>query len=203
MSGCECNISINDRAQSRILKILLAINALMFVVELLLGIYSESTGLIADSLDMLADATVYAIGLYAVGRAALVKINAARLSGIFQILLGLLVVADVVRRYIYGSEPLSVYIVSVGLLALIANVICLTLIAKHKSGGIHMRASWIFSKNDVIANLGVIIAGILVYALDSRLPDLLIGMIISAIVIRGGVLIIRDAQQERQGLTDK
>ena len=170
----------------------------MFIAEITLGILSESTALIADSLDMLADATVYGIGLYAVGRSPLVKIKAAHLSGVFQVLLGVLVFADVIRRLIYGSEPESFLMISVGMVALVANVICLILISKHKEGEVHMRASWIFSKNDVIANLGIIISGGFVYLLDSRFPDLIIGMIISIIVIRGGIHIIKDAYNEKQ-----
>lgn len=87
--------------------------------------------------------------------------------------------------------------IAVGTAALVANVICLQLIAKHKEGEVHMRASWIFSKNDVIANLGIIIGGVLVYTLESRYPDLLIGLAISIIVIRGGIDIIKDASNEK------
>jgi Co/Zn/Cd efflux system component len=147
---------------------------------------------------MLADATVYGIGLYAVGRAPPVKIKAAHLSGIFQVMLGALVLVDVIRRLIYGSDPDSLFMISVGLVALVANVICLMLIAKHKEGEVHMRASWIFSKNDVIANLGIILGGGLVYLLDSRFPDLVIGALISVIVIRGGIHIVKDARKEAQ-----
>lgn len=197
MTDCGCGIEIKNREESRVLIILLSINAFMFVVEIVLGIMSESTAIIADSLDMLADATVYGIGLYAVGRSPLVKIKAAHLSGIFQVILGVLVSADVIRRLIYGSEPESFLMISVGLLALVANVICLTLISKHKDGEVHMRASWVFSKNDVIANLGIIISGGFVYLLDSRFPDLIIGMIISIIVIRGGIHIIKDSRNEK------
>ena len=197
MTDCGCGIEIKNREESRVLIILLSINAFMFVVEIVLGIMSESTAIIADSLDMLADATVYGIGLYAFGRAPLVKIKAAHLSGIFQVILGVLVSADVIRRLIYGSEPESFLMISVGLLALVANVICLTLISKHKDGEVHMRASWVFSKNDVIANLGIIISGGFVYLLDSRFPDLIIGMIISIIVIRGGIHIIKDSRNEK------
>lgn len=198
MADCGCEIEIKNREEGRILKILLSINAFMFIAEITLGILSESTALIADSLDMLADATVYGIGLYAVGRSPLVKIKAAHLSGVFQVLLGVLVSADVIRRLIYGSEPESFLMISVGMVALVANVICLILISKHKEGEVHMRASWIFSKNDVIANLGIIISGGFVYLLDSRFPDLIIGMIISIIVIRGGIHIIKDAYNEKQ-----
>lgn len=202
MSDCGCEIEITNGAQSRVLKILLAINALMFLLEITLGILSESTALIADSLDMLADATVYGIALFAVGKAPIMKINAALLSGLCQVLLGLLVASDVVRRLIYGSEPESILMISVGVIALIANSICLFLISKHRDGEVHMRASWIFSKNDVIANLGIIIGGALVYLLDSRFPDLVIGIIISLIVVRGGVSIIKDARNEKQQAID-
>ena len=175
------------------------INAAMFLVEIGVGIVSESTALIADSLDMLADATVYGIALYAVGRSALVKIKAAHLSGMFQILLGLSVLVEVTRRLIWGSEPESWLMMPVGVLALAANTACLMLIAKHRRGEVHMRASWIFSKNDVIANLGIIAAGILVHVLDSRFPDLVIGAAIAILVVRGGVSIVKDAAGELRG----
>ena len=198
MSDCDCHVEIKDKSESRVLIILLAINGFMFLVEVVLGIMSESTALIADSLDMLADATVYAIGLHAVGKAASVKIKAAHLSGIFQIGLGLMVLFDVIRRTLVGSEPESFLMVTVGLAALVANVICLQLISKHRDGEVHMRASWIFSKNDVIANVGIILGGVLVHLTDSRFPDLIIGFVIAFIVVRGGVQIVRDAKQEKE-----
>lgn len=198
MSDCGCDIEINNKEKSRVLIILLGINAFMFCIEISLGIMSESTALIADSLDMLADATVYGIGLYAVGKDAFVKIKAAHISGIFQIVLGTAVFIDIMRRTLFGSEPESLLMILVGITALIANIICLQLISKHKDGEVHMRASWIFSKNDVIANLGIIIGGGFVYLLDSRFPDLIIGIAISIIVIRGGFHIIKDARNEKQ-----
>ncbi len=197
MSDCGCNLEIKNREESRILIILISINASMFFIEITLGIMSESTALIADSLDMLADATVYAIGLYAVGREARVKIKAAHISGIFQIILGAAVLIDVMRRAIAGSEPESFLMIYVGIAALIANTVCLQLISKHKEGEVHMRASWIFSKNDVIANIGIILGGVLVYLLDSRFPDLVIGFAIAIIVIRGGIHIVKDASNEK------
>lgn len=196
MSSCDCSIEINNKEQKRVLVILLAINFTMFIVEMILGIIAESTGLIADSLDMLADATVYSIALYAVGRGANVKLNAALTSGIFQILLSLLVAFDIIRRFIFGSEPESIWMIVVGLIALVANTICLRLISKHKDGEVHMRASWIFSKNDVIANIGIIIAGILVFFTGTRWPDLIIGAVIVWIVLLGGINIIRETKSE-------
>jgi cation diffusion facilitator family transporter len=200
MSNCDCSIEVESREQSRVLWILLAINAFMFVAEVIGGVIAESTGLIADSIDMLADAIVYAIGLYAVGRAASVKISAAHLSGVFQVLLALGVAAEITHRLIWGSEPEPLFMIGVGILALVANIICLVLISKHREGEVHMRASYIFSKNDVIANSGVILAGVLVHVLDSRLPDLVIGTIIVLIVLRGGLRIIADARYEQEKL---
>ncbi|MDH3354592.1 MAG: cation diffusion facilitator family transporter [Chromatiales bacterium] len=200
MSGCDCSVEIKSKEESKVLIILLIINALMFLVEIVLGIYSDSTALIADSMDMLADATVYGIGLYAVGKAAIVKIKAAHISGIFQIILGSFVAIDVIRRIIIGSDPESLLMVFVGIAALIANLICLRLIAQHRDGEVHMRASWIFSKNDVIANIGIIFGGCLVYLFDSRYPDLIIGLAISVIVVRGGIHIIKDAAAEKAAL---
>lgn len=198
MSGCGCDIEIQDAEQKVVLYWLLGINAVMFFVEMSVGILADSTALIADSLDMLADAVVYGIGIYAVGKTIIHKANAARVSGYFQLGLGLLILIDIVRRATVGSEPVSSLMVGMGFVALIANVICLAIIRKQKNGEVHMRASWIFSANDVIANMGVILAGVMVYLFDSRWPDLVIGFIVSVLVLRGAFLILKDAKQELQ-----
>ena len=196
MSSCDCEVEIRDKSETRVLLVLLLINGLMFVVEGGVGWWAQSTALIADAMDMLADAMVYGVGLYAVGRSIAAKIRAASLSGWLQIGLGLLVLADIARRFVYGSEPVSALMMVMGLAALIANVICLILISKHRDGEVHMRASWIFSKNDVIANVGVIFAGMLVAATDSRIPDLVIGIFVALVVLRGGMQILKDASDE-------
>ena len=196
MSKCDCHIDIEHQQQWRTLVLLLSINATMFCIELVVGILGQSAGLISDAIDMLADALVYGVGLYAVGKSPHIKVRAAHASGVFQIILAAGVMLDVVRRFVFGSEPESMLMMSFGLVALLANIWCLMIIARHRHGEIHMRASWIFSKNDVIANVGVILGGAMVYWLDSHLPDLLIGFAIALIVIRGGVSIIRDAANE-------
>jgi len=193
MSGCGCEMEARDDLERKTLLIVLAINAFMFVFELVLGIIAESAGLIADSLDMLADASVYSLALYAVGRSVGLKVKAARASGVFQAVLAFVVLFEVLRRFVQGSEPVSGLIMAVGCLALIANVICLVLISRHRDGGIHMRASVIFSTNDVIANVGVILSGALVWALGSPYPDLVIGLIIALVVLRGGVRILKES----------
>jgi len=200
VSGCGCEMEARNEQERKILLIVLGINAFMFIFELALGLAAESTGLIADSLDMFADASVYSISLYAVGKSTALKGKAAKLSGIAQVLLALLVLFDVLRRFILGSEPVSILMMGVGVIALIANSVCLSLVSKHRDGGVHMRASVIFSKNDVIANLGVIVSGALVWVLGSRYPDLIIGLIISAVVLRGGIQIFREATENQAGL---
>lgn len=199
MADCGCAMEARNRQERHTLWIVLGINAFMFIFEMALGVIGESTGLVADSLDMFADASVYAISLYAVGRSAGIKIKAAKVSGGLQIFLALLVVFDVIRKCIMGSEPISALMMGVGGIALMANTACLMLIAKHRDGGIHMRASLIFSANDVIANTGVILSGLLVWVLGSRYPDLIIGSVIAGIVMRGGLRILKEAGAEKSG----
>lgn len=193
MADCGCDIEIQDRSQRQVLVILLLINGVMFLAEFGAGWFAESTGLIADSLDMLADAMVYAISFVAVGRSPGLKARSALLSGVFQVTLALGVAAEVVRRFVTGSDPVSTFMMVVGGIALLANLVCLMLLHKHRHGEVHMQASWIFSANDVLANLGVILAGGLVYLTASRYPDLVIGLIIALLVLRGGIRILQKA----------
>lgn len=200
--SCDCEIEVNDGDQKRVLIVLLLINAVMFLLEMLFGVLAQSTALIADALDMLADAAVYGVGLYAVGRDVRHKVRAARLSGILQIVLGLGVLFEVVRRFISGSEPEPQFMIGIGVLALVANSVCLALIARHRDGEIHMRASWIFSRNDVLANLGVIFAGVLVTVMGTNVPDLIIGAAISAVVVTGGLRILREAAAAQDSVVE-
>ncbi len=177
--------------ERRTLWLVLAINAGMFAVELAAGWLAQSSGLIADSLDMLADAAVYGLSLYAVGRGAPRQLRAAHLSGALQVALALGALADATRRLVAGSAPEVPAMVGVSLLALAANVASLLLVSRHRTGGAHMRASVIFSTNDVLANLGVIAAGALVAWTGSRLPDLAIGAAVALLVLSGGVRILR------------
>ena len=177
--------------ETQILKWLLAINGFMFVVEIVVGWMAQSTGLIADSLDMFADAAVYGLALYAVGHGVKKKLKAAHISGWLQMILALGALSEVARRFLFGSEPVSDLMMGFGLVALIANVTCLMLIFKSRESGAHMKASWIFSANDVIANLGVISAGGLVAWTGARYPDLVIGFIIGVIVLNGARRILQ------------
>jgi len=171
--------------EAAVLRLLLAINATMFVVELIAGWIAQSTGLMADSLDMLADAAVYGLSLYAVGRSVALQVRAAHVAGYLQLILAIGVLVEVARRLVFGSEPESTLMMAISLLALIANVTCLVLISKHRDGGAHMKASWIFSANDVLINAGVILAGALVAWTGSPYPDLVIGTVVGLIVLNG------------------
>ena len=182
-----------DRLQERkILRIVLAINLSFFAIEMISGIVSWSMGLLADSLDMLADAVVYGMALVAVGGSVSKKKNIAKYAGLFQMILATLGFIEVFRRF-FGFERIpefhTMIFVSAG--ALIANGICLFLLQKSKSKEAHIQASMIFTSNDVIINAGVIIAGIIVYLSDSNLPDLIIGTLVFGIVMRGAVRILR------------
>ena len=180
----------NENEESGTLWILLAINALMFLVEMTMGLIAQSAGLIADSLDMLADAAVYGLALYAVGHGIKMQVRAAHVAGILQLILAAGVLVEVGRRFLFGSDPQSLMMMAVASVALIANISCLLLIAKHREGGAHMKASWIFSANDVVINLGVILAGLLVAWTGSNYPDLIIGGIVGGIVLMGAKRIL-------------
>lgn len=181
-----------QKSQRNLLWTVLAINFGFFVIEITTGLISASMGLVADSLDMLADAFVYGISLFAVGGTAMRKKNIARLAGYFQITLAVIGFVEVVRRFV-GVEEMPDFstMIVVSILALTANAFCLYLLQKSKSKEAHMQASAIFTSNDVIINLGVIIAGILVSWLDSNKPDLIIGTIVFAVVIRGAIKILK------------
>lgn len=180
-----------DASEAKTLRLLLAINAVMFVVEMVWGLIAQSAGLVADSLDMFADAAVYGLALYAVGRAASLKTRAAHLAGWLQMILAVGALGEVLRRFVFGSEPESSLMMGIGALALIANVACLVMIAKKRDRGAHMKASYIFSANDVIANLGVILAGALVTWTGSPYPDLVVGTVIGIIVLNGARRILK------------
>lgn len=180
-----------EATEARTLWLLLGINAVMFVVELVVGWFAQSAGLLADSLDMLADAAVYGLSLYAVGRSVTHKLRVAHLSGVAELFLALGAIFEVLRRFLWGSEPRPIWMFGVGSLALAANIVCLILISRHRDGGAHMKASYIFSTNDVLANLGVLAAAALVVMTGSNIPDLVIGAVVGGLVLSGAVRILR------------
>ena len=179
--------------QKKLLWSVLAINFAFFIIEMTTGLMSKSMGLVADSLDMLADSFVYGISLYAVGGTLIKKKRIAKLAGYFQITVAIIGFVEVIRRFL-GDEKLPDFstMIVVSIFALVANGICLYILQKSKSKEeVHMKASMIFTSNDVIINLGVIIAGIMVNWLSSNKPDLIIGTIVFALVIQGAFRILK------------
>ena len=182
--------------ERRVLRIALVLNAAMAVIGGLAGWIAQSTGLLADALDMLSDAAAYAIALMAIGRTALFKLRAATLSGSILLVLGVGVLVEVGRRLIYGADPLSEWMIGTALLSLVVNLTVLRLLAPMKSGEVHLRATWLFTRADVAANLGVILAGLLVLWFRVPYPDYIIGTLIGLYVIKEAVEILRDARSE-------
>ena len=181
-----------DTQQRKMLWWVLIINFSFFVIEMVYGWLSKSMGLIADSLDMLADSIVYGLSMMAVGAALSRKKQVAKLSGYFQAFLAFLGLVEVIRRFLgFEGMPIFQNMIIVSFLALMANSVSLYLIQKTRSNEAHMKASAIFTSNDIIINIGVIVAGVLVYLTTSKYPDLIIGTIIFGIVIRGAIRILK------------
>ncbi|MBN8651731.1 MAG: cation transporter [Cytophagales bacterium] len=186
----------NQKNERQLLWTVLLINFGFFAVESVTGLISKSMGLVADSLDMLADALVYGLSLYAVGRAIQAKKNVARLSGYFQMILAIIGFIEVIRRFVsVDSPPNYMTMIIVSIFALIGNGICLYLLQRSKSNEAHMKASMIFTSNDVVINMGVIMAGGLVYFFNSNKPDLIIGTIVFVIVTRGAFRILKISRE--------
>lgn len=185
----------DNTRQRKVLWAVLAINFGFFLIEMLMGLISKSMGLVADSLDMLADALVYGMSLMAVGAVVSRKKKVALFSGIIQIILAVLGLSEVIRRFI-GVELMPDFqlMIGISLLALIANSVSLWLLQRTKSNDVHIRASVIFSANDVIINIGVIVAGFMVWWLGRNIPDLIIGIAIFLIIIRGAIRILKLAK---------
>lgn len=184
--------SDNTSRERKLLWQVLAINFFFFALEITTGFISNSMGLVADSLDMLADSIVYGLALFAVGGTMTRKKNIAKSAGYFQLTLAIFGFIEVIRRFI-GLETVPAFqtMIIISILALIGNGLCLYLLQKSKSKEAHMQASMIFTSNDIIINSGVITAGLLVNWLNSGYPDLIIGAIVFVIVARGAYRILQ------------
>lgn len=189
MSNCGCHPT--EKTERKILIIALILNLTMFLVGLIAGILAESTSLIADSLDMLADASAYTIGLFAIGRSLQFKIRAARISGSLLLFLGLGVLAEVVYRGWLGSFPESHTMIIVAFISLTVNTYVLHKLGQLRQGEAHLRASWLFTRADIVVNIGVICSGILVALTNSRYPDLVVGFIVGLYVMKEAIGILK------------
>jgi Co/Zn/Cd efflux system component len=197
MSDCGCHAEAANEAERRILRIALGLNAAMFVVGAVAGLIAQSMGLIADSLDMLADASAYGIALLAWHRSAGFKASAATSSGTLLLILGLGVMAGVLWRGVMGSHPEGSWMMGIAFASLVVNATVLRLLDRFRHGEVHLRATWLFTRVDVIANLAVIASGVLVLVLHSSMPDLVIGAAIALYVIKEAVGILREAKAAR------
>lgn len=199
MSDCGCHVeATTDPRQRRTLWIALVLNAAMAVVGFAIGWLAHSTGVLADALDMLSDASAYAIGLAAIGRSATFKRRAAQWSGAILLVLGIGIVVEALRRGIVGSEPLSGWMMLAASLSLIVNLAVLRLLRPFQQGEVHLRATWLFTRADVVANIGVLIAAALVAITHSRFPDVIVGAAIGAYVVKEALEILREARPVAQ-----
>jgi len=183
--------------QRHILRIALALNAVMFCVGLAAGLIGQSSGLIADALDMLADASGYLIALAAINRSAAYKINSALFSGTTLLVLGAGVLGDALRRYFVGSEPVSYLMIGAASLSLLVNTGVLHMLGRFRNSEIHLRAVFIDTRVDVIANLAVILAGLVVLVAGYRYADLVVGAAIGIYVMKEALELIGEARQAR------
>lgn len=159
------------------------------------GFVWSSSALIANALDNASDAAVYAISLYAVSRGIQWKIRAAELSGIMLLFVAGLVIVDVIRRFAQGSEPIGLAIIGTALAAAVINVLCLRILQQHRSRDVALRATWAFSINDFVSNLGAVLSGVLVLWLGNAWPDLLVGLAVALVVGKGAVGILLDVRR--------
>ena len=184
-------------AERRALSTLLALNGAMFVIEVIAGLTADSMGLVADGLDMLADAAVYGLSLYAVGRPASAKVRAALGAGYAQLALAAAAIVKLGFALVRGSAPDALPMVGISLLALGVNVWSLAILKHYRRGEVHLRAAWIFSATDVQVNLAVMLAAVLVTVTASGIPDLVIAGGICVLILRSVLRILREAYRER------
>lgn len=196
MAGCTDNCgttSLLAVQQRRILVWVLVINATMFVVEASAGWLAHSSALLADSLDMLGDSIAYAFSLYVITRGPRWAAISALIKGGIMALFGVFVLGEVISKLIWPAIPVAETIGIIGVLALLANLTCLLLLTRHRSDDINMHSVWLCSRNDIIANTGVLIAAGGVALTHSGWPDIVIGLIIASIFLRSAFSVISRA----------
>lgn len=191
----EIQLDASNAAERRTLLWVLAINFGQVLVAGAVGILADSTGLLGAALDNLGDAFIYAISIYAVGRSVVAKARVARLSGVLLIVLGLALLVEVLRRFFVGAEPIGIAMIVTALANAASNLVCLRLLRAHREQGVHLKASWIFTSNDMVANAGIVLSGVAIMIFASPLPDLIIGLVVAGIVLKGGGEILNEARE--------
>lgn len=182
--------------QGKTLVIVLILNATMFGVEFVSGLMAGSIALIADSLDMLGDALVYGFSLYVVGRAPVWKARAALAKAVVMGLFGAFVLGQTLYKIAVPQIPAYETMGLIGTLALAANAMCLALLWRHRTEDINMRSVWLCSRNDIIANVSVLLAAVAVWALSSAWPDIIVGALICVLFLRSAFVVTREARGE-------
>ncbi len=196
---CEdkaCEMTALREKHRRVLQIVLLINALMFMVESISGWKAHSTALIADSLDMLGDALVYGLSLYVLARSGREQAMVALIKGIFMLVFGLGVLAEAAYKVVYPVMPVVEVMGVVGALALMANLLCFFLLFTHRQDNVNMSSTWLCSRNDLFANVGVLFAAGLSYALASGWPDIIVGTLIATLFLSSAFRVVQQAKAE-------
>jgi cation diffusion facilitator family transporter len=192
--SCDCSkASANTQAERKTLRIALGLNAVMFAFGILAGVWGDSTGILSDALDMLTDAVAYALALMAVSRGQVFKANAARWSGCVLVLLGGGIMVEVGRRWVSGSEPVGIVMLAYSMVSFAVNLYVFSQLAKYRRGEVHLRASYICTRADVLANIAVFISGGVVLVTGFSMMDLIVGLAIGAYVLKEAVEILREA----------
>lgn len=195
--GEEPKLDPSNASQRRTLRAVLGINVTQSILVGAAGSYADSTGLVGSAFDNLSDAGVYALSIYAVGRSQSAKARVAFVAGGMLFLIGIGLAVEVLRRVWSGAEPLGLLMIGGALFNSGANLLCMRLLQQHRTGDVHLRASWRFTTNDMLANLGVALSGVSVILFESYVPDLIIGLAVAFLVGRGGWEIIREAREVR------
>ncbi len=195
----QSHTAAEDASERRTLVWVLLINLSQVLLAGVAGLLAQSTGLLGAALDNLGDSAVYLVSLYAVGRSAVAKSRVARLSGVLLIALAVGLLVEVVRRFVNGSEPIGWVMIATAIVNAATNLLCLRLLRSRREEGVHLKASWIFTTNDMIANLGIVLSGVAVMVFKSQLPDLLIGLVVVGIVVKGGWEILSQAREAIRG----
>ena len=183
---CEdkgCEVAALREHHARVLWIVLAINAVMFFVEGAAGILAHSTSLLADALDMLGDALVYGFSLFVLARSARWQASAALVKGAFMLLFGLAVLGEAAHKIFHPVMPVAETMGIVGSLALAANLVCFSLLYRHRGDNLNMSSTWLCSRNDLVANVAVLAAAAGSFLLVSRWPDILVGCLIASLFL--------------------
>lgn len=194
MDEC-CEVREVPREQRRVLYIVLWINAAMFLAESISGLMANSTALLADSVDMLGDAIVYGFSLYVIQRGIVWQARAALLKGIIMAAFGAGVLIQVAVKIAQGHTPTVEVMSAIGVLALAANLFCLILLWRRRGDDINMRSAWICSRNDVVGNVGVLVAAAAVGLTGSHWPDTIIGLAVAGLFGRSAIQIMREASR--------